>query len=158
MTLTRKRLLAGVALVAVLAVLGAGLQWRWGADDARRDHRRWDQRRHDDPSGRRADGGTYRAETDGIAWTSGGDPTGEYLGIAFGLFSNLLGRTLLTYPHRPPGTPATRGAGPSPRTCRRSLPTAMTYTYHLKDGNHVFGDPLNRTDHARATSRTPSGG
>ena len=44
-------------------------------------------------------GGTYRIETDGIAYTSGGDPSGEYLGISFGIFSNLLGRTLLTYYH-----------------------------------------------------------
>ena len=41
-------------------------------------------------------GGTYRIETDGIAYTSGGDPTGEYLGLVFGIFTNMLQRTLLT--------------------------------------------------------------
>jgi peptide/nickel transport system substrate-binding protein len=141
MTLTRKRLLAGVALVATLAVLGAacsggdepttpaGTSGGTGGGTTT-------------PPGGVQTGGTYRVETDGIAWTSGGDPTGEYLGIAFGIFSNLLGRTLLTYPH----TTGDTGNSVVPDLAA-DLPEVssdgMTYTYTLKDGI-MFGDPLNR--------------
>ncbi len=87
-------------------------------------------------------GGTYRMETDGIAYTSGGDPTGEYLGISFGLLSNLTARTLLTYYH----TDGAKG-----NTLVPDLATdfpeisddGLTYTFHLKDGIK-FGPPLSR--------------
>src|SRR3990170_51966 len=87
-------------------------------------------------------GGTYRIETDGIAYTSGGDPSGEYLGISFGIFTNLLARTLLTYYH-------TDGA--EGNTLVPDLATdfpvisedGLTYTFTLKDGI-MFGPPLSR--------------
>jgi peptide/nickel transport system substrate-binding protein len=88
-----------------------------------------------------AEGGTYRVETDGIAYTSGGDPTGEYLGISFGLFSNLLQRTLVTYYH----TDGARGNELAPDLA--DLPEisedGLTYTFTLKEGV-MFGPPVNR--------------
>jgi peptide/nickel transport system substrate-binding protein len=93
------------------------------------------------PSGP-ATGGTYRMETDGIAYVGGNDPTGEYLGIAFGLFSNLLLRTLLTYDHT--GGPSGNELVPDLAT---DLPEVsadgLDYTFHLKDGI-MFGPPLSR--------------
>ncbi|MDX6563130.1 MAG: hypothetical protein QOD65_2944, partial [Gaiellales bacterium] len=47
-----------------------------------------------------AAGGTYRIEWEGsFSFTDGFDPTGEYLGEAFGIYSNLLVRTLVGYNH-----------------------------------------------------------
>ena len=87
-------------------------------------------------------GGTYRIETDGIAYTGGGDPTGEYLGLAWGILGNLLTRTLLTYYHT---------AGASGNTLVPDLAEdfpvisedGLTYTFTLKDGV-MFGPPLSR--------------
>jgi peptide/nickel transport system substrate-binding protein len=87
-------------------------------------------------------GGTFRMETDGIAYTSGGDPSGEYLGISFGIFSNLLGRTLLTYYH----TDGAQGNALAPDLAT-DFPVisedGLTYTFTLKDGI-MFGPPLSR--------------
>ena len=87
-------------------------------------------------------GGTYRMETDGIAYTSGGDPSGEYLGISFGIFTNLLARTLLTYYH----TDGAEGNTLAPDLAE-DFPVVsedgLTYTFTLKDGI-MFGPPLSR--------------
>jgi peptide/nickel transport system substrate-binding protein len=87
-------------------------------------------------------GGTYRVETDGIAYTSGGDPTGEYLGLSFGILTNLLDRTLLTYYH----TGDERGNSLVPDLATdfpEVSADGLTYTFHLKDGI-MFGPPLSR--------------
>ncbi|HSJ50071.1 MAG TPA: ABC transporter substrate-binding protein [Actinomycetota bacterium] len=85
-------------------------------------------------------GGTYRIETDGIAYTSGGDPTGEYLGLSFGIFTNLLQRTLLTYYHDGErGNELVEDLADFPEVSADGL----TYTFTLKDGI-MFGDPVNR--------------
>ena len=86
-------------------------------------------------------GGTYRIETDGIAYTSGGDPSGEYLGISFGIFSNLLGRTLLTYYHT--GGADGNALAPDLADFPEISADGLTYTFHLKDGI-MFGPPLSR--------------
>ena len=45
-------------------------------------------------------GGTYRVEWESsFDFTDGFDPTGEYLGDSWGIFSNLMVRTLVTYNH-----------------------------------------------------------
>jgi peptide/nickel transport system substrate-binding protein len=94
------------------------------------------------PTSGPATGGTYRMETDGIAYVGGNDPTGEYLGIAFGLFSNLLVRTLLTYDHT--GGASGNELVPDLAT---DLPEVsedgLTYTFTMKDGI-MFGPPLSR--------------
>ncbi len=87
-------------------------------------------------------GGTYRMATDGIAYTSGGDPSGEYLGISFGIFTNLTSRTLLTYYH----TSGDQGNSLVPDLAV-DMPEisddGLTYTFTLKDGV-MFGPPLSR--------------
>ena len=75
-------------------------------------------------------------------FTGGFDPTGEYLGEAFGIYSNLLVRTLVGYNHV---------AGAAGNVLVPDLATNLgtisnggkTYTFHLKDGIK-FGPPLNR--------------
>jgi peptide/nickel transport system substrate-binding protein len=87
-------------------------------------------------------GGTYRMETDGIAYTSGGDPSGEYLGLSFGIFTNLLQRTLLTYYHTGSG----KGNELVPDLAvdfPEVSEDGLTYTFTLKDGI-MFGPPLSR--------------
>lgn len=93
-------------------------------------------------TGEVATGGTYRVETDGIAYVSGGDPTGEYLGIAFGLFSNLLDRTLLTYYHAD-GEPGNTLVPDLATDFPEVSADGLTYTFTLKDGI-MFGPPLSR--------------
>src|SRR5438309_918105 len=47
-------------------------------------------------------GGTYRVGWEGsFGFTDNFDPTGEYLGNAWGLYTNLLIRTLVGYTHQP---------------------------------------------------------
>jgi peptide/nickel transport system substrate-binding protein len=88
-----------------------------------------------------AQGGTYRMETDGIAYTSGGDPSGEYLGISFGIFTNLLARTLVTYPHS--GGDDGNTLVPDLAELPEVSEDGLTYTFTLKDGI-MFGPPLSR--------------
>src|SRR3990170_5501444 len=96
----------------------------------------------DDGGGGTDTGGTYRMETDGIAYTSGGDPSGEYLGISFGIFSNLLGRTLLTYYHTD-GAQGNALATDLAVGMPEISEDGLTYTFTLKDGV-MFGPPLSR--------------
>ncbi len=86
----RHRLSALVAMVAVLALVaaacgggdssGAGTSSTTAAD---------------------LTGGTLREELPEFGWVTEFDPTGEYLGYAWGLYSQLLLRGLMTYNHRP---------------------------------------------------------
>jgi peptide/nickel transport system substrate-binding protein len=77
-----------------------------------------------------------------FGFTDNFDPTGEYLGDAFGIYSDLLVRTLVGYNH------VAGGAGntvvPDIAT---SVPTptngGKTYTFHIKQGVK-FGPPVNR--------------
>ena len=96
-----------------------------------------------DGASKAAAGGTYRVEWESsFDFSSGFDPTGEYSGQAFGLYSNLLVRTLVGYNHV---------AGPAGNLIVPDLATSTgkisnggkTYTFKLKDGIK-FGPPLNR--------------
>jgi peptide/nickel transport system substrate-binding protein len=94
------------------------------------------------PPGGIQTGGTYRMETDGIAYTSGGDPSGEYLGLSFAIFTNLLDRTLLTYYHT--GSGKGNELVPDLAVDFPEVSTdGLTYTFTLKDGI-MFGPPLSR--------------
>ncbi|HEX5630752.1 MAG TPA: ABC transporter substrate-binding protein [Acidimicrobiia bacterium] len=121
-----KRTMGALALLLSLALVAAAC----GDDDG------------DGGDGGATTGGTYRMETDGIAYTSGGDPSGEYLGISFGIFTNLLARTLLTYYH----TGGADGNSLVPDLAE-DFPVVsedgLTYTFTLKDGI-MFGPPLSR--------------
>jgi peptide/nickel transport system substrate-binding protein len=88
-------------------------------------------------------GGVYRVEWESsFDFTDGFDPTGEYLGEALGIYSNLLVRTLVGYDHR---------AGLAGNRLVPDLATDLgtisnggrTYTFHLRRGIR-FGPPLGR--------------
>jgi peptide/nickel transport system substrate-binding protein len=90
-----------------------------------------------------ATGGTYRVDYEAsFDFTNNFDPTGEYLGEAFSMYSNLLIRTLVGYRHV---------AGPPGNELIPDLATdlgqvsddGLTYTFTLKDGVK-FGPPLSR--------------
>jgi peptide/nickel transport system substrate-binding protein len=87
-------------------------------------------------------GGALRIASDSFEFTNGFDPTGEYLGDAFGVYSNLLLRTLVGYRH----VAGERGNEVIPDLAV-SLPKptngGRTYTFKLKDGIK-FGPPLSR--------------
>jgi peptide/nickel transport system substrate-binding protein len=88
-------------------------------------------------------GGTYSVEWESsFDFTSGFDPTGEYLGEAFGIYSSLLVRTLVGYDHVAglPGNVLVPDLATSLGTISRG---GRTYTFHLKRGIK-FGPPLNR--------------
>ena len=75
-------------------------------------------------------------------FTSGFDPTGEYYYFAWGIYSNLLLRSLVTYEH----VEGPEGAVPV-ADLAEELPEptdgGTTYTFELKDGVR-FGPPVNR--------------
>jgi peptide/nickel transport system substrate-binding protein len=88
-------------------------------------------------------GGTYRVGWEAeFGWTDAFDPTGEYLGNAWALYSNLLVRTLVGYNH----VSGSAGNKIVPDIAR-SLPAVSnggkTYTFKLKN-NVRFAPPVNR--------------
>ena len=88
-------------------------------------------------------GGTYRTATSTFNYDDNFDPTGEYLGNAWGLFSELLMRNLMTYNHKSGeeggGTPVPDIATGAPEISADGL----TYSFTLKD-NVMWGPPLTR--------------
>lgn len=87
-------------------------------------------------------GGTLRFEFEEFGYTSGFDPSGEYLSTAWGLYDNLLLRTLVNYKHT---------AGADGNVLVPDLAAAMpqispdgkTYTFKLR-GDVNFGPPVSR--------------
>ena len=88
-------------------------------------------------------GGVYRVGwQEPFGFTDSFDVSGEYLGAAWDLYSDLLVRTLVGYNHV---------AGPAGNEPVADLATelpkptdgGLTYTFHLKDGIK-FGPPLSR--------------
>jgi peptide/nickel transport system substrate-binding protein len=87
-------------------------------------------------------GGTYRTAIEDFGFTGAFDPTGEYLGSAWGLYSQLLLRTLFTYKH----IEGTDGDTLVPDIADSNPDVSadgLTYTFHLKSGIK-FGPPLDR--------------
>ena len=100
-------------------------------------------------------GGTYTVGWEAsFGFTDNFDPTGEYLGDAWGIYSNLMLRTLVGYNHVA-GRRRQRRSSP---TSRPSVPKptdgGKTYTFHLKSGVK-FGPPVNRavTSEGRRSTR-----
>lgn len=95
------------------------------------------------PTGEDAqEGGVYRVLTDDFGFTAAFDPTGEYLGSAWGFYSNLLLRTLVTYKH----VAGVEGNELVPDLATELVDPSedgLSYTYTLKDGVK-FGPPLDR--------------
>jgi len=88
-------------------------------------------------------GGVYRVGWEqSFGFTDGFDPTGEYLGEAFSIYSNLLVRTLVGYNHVANGPGNTLVADLATKVPQ---PTngGKTYTFQLKSGIK-FGPPVNR--------------
>jgi peptide/nickel transport system substrate-binding protein len=87
-------------------------------------------------------GGTYRTAIEDFGFTGAFDPTGEYLGAAWGLYSDMLLRTLMTYNH----VGGTAGDALVPDLAASNPDVSadgLTYTFKLKSGIK-FGPPVNR--------------
>jgi peptide/nickel transport system substrate-binding protein len=93
------------------------------------------------PSGPVTKGGTYRTAIEDFGFTNGFDPTGEYLATAFGLYSELFLRTLVTYNHV--AGVAGDETVPDIASSWETSSDGLTWTFHLKSGV-MFGPPLNR--------------
>ncbi len=128
----KRKLMATVSLVAVLSLVGAACSKNTPATST------------NTPSGGGAQkGGTYRTATSTFNYDDGFDPTGEYLGNAWGLFSQLLLRGLMTYNHK---EGQNGGTTPVPDLAT-GLPEVssdnLTYSFTLRD-NAKFGPPVDR--------------
>jgi peptide/nickel transport system substrate-binding protein len=87
-------------------------------------------------------GGVFRIETPEFGYTNGFDPTGEYLGSAFSLYSGLLVRALTGYNHVS-GQAGNEVIGDLATDEGQVSEDGLTYTYTLKDGV-MFGPPVDR--------------
>ena len=94
-------------------------------------------------SGAPAKGGTYTIGWEqSFGFTNNFDPTGEYLGNAWGLYSNLMLRSLVGYKHQP-GAAGNITIGDLATTAPVPTNNGLTYTYRLRKGVK-FGPPVNR--------------
>jgi peptide/nickel transport system substrate-binding protein len=95
-------------------------------------------------SGTPKKGGTYTIGWENsFGFTNNFDPTGEYLGNAWGLYSNLMLRSLIGYKHQP-GAAGNQLIGDLATAVPKPTDGGLTYTYHLRSGIK-FGPPVNRT-------------
>jgi peptide/nickel transport system substrate-binding protein len=92
-------------------------------------------------------GGVVRWENTEFGFTGGFDPTGEYLGEAWGLYTNLLLRALMGYKHLP-GADGNQVIPDLAAEMPRISKDGLTYTFTIRDGVK-FGPPLNREITAR---------
>jgi peptide/nickel transport system substrate-binding protein len=94
-------------------------------------------------NGTPAKGGIYRIGYEqSFGFTDNFDPTGEYLGSAWGLYSNLLVRSLIGYKHQP-GAAGNELIGDLATSVPTPTNGGLTYTYKLRSGVK-FGPPVNR--------------
>lgn len=94
-------------------------------------------------SGKSLAGGTYRVGWEqAFGFTDNFDPTGEYLGNAWALYSNLLIRTLVGYNHVA-GAAGNRLVADLAKTVPHPTGGGKVYTFHLKNGVK-FAPPVNR--------------
>jgi peptide/nickel transport system substrate-binding protein len=95
-------------------------------------------------NGTPAKGGVYRVGWEqSFGFTNNFDPTGEYLGNAWGLYVNLLMRPLIGYKHQP-GAAGNELIGDLATEVPQPSDKGVTYTYKLRDGIK-FAPPVNRT-------------
>ncbi|MGH2817869.1 MAG: ABC transporter substrate-binding protein [Actinomycetota bacterium] len=126
-----KRLLKLVALLMVLMMVAVAC----GGDGD-------EEGPAQDDEGEVVRGGILREEAPEFTFTSGLDPTGEYLSTSFAIFSQMMARNLVTYRHV---------AGDAGNELVPDLATDMpevsedgvTYTFTIKDGV-MFGPPVSR--------------
>jgi len=94
-------------------------------------------------NGSAAKGGTYRVGWEqSFGFTDNFDPTGEYLGNAWGILVNLMLRPLIGYQHLP-GAAGNKLIGDLATAVPTPTDGGLTYTYHLRS-NIKFGPPVNR--------------
>ena len=107
------RLAVMLAAVAALAVLAAGCGSKKSSSQqhlrpARAAHLRARGSSASYDNGSAEKGGTTRVGWEqSFGFTNNFDPTGEYLGNAWGIYDNLLIRPLIGYKHQPAAQPAT---------------------------------------------------
>jgi peptide/nickel transport system substrate-binding protein len=77
-----------------------------------------------------------------FGFTNNFDPTGEYLGNAWGLYSNLMLRALIGYKHQP-GATGNQLIGDLATDVPTPTDNGLTYTYKLRTGIK-WGPPVNR--------------
>ncbi len=87
-------------------------------------------------------GGTYRLATPAYEWTGSFDPSAEYLAAGWAIYTNLMHRTLLTYPHIA-GQEGNRLVPDIARSMPKLSRDRLTYTFKLKKGIR-FSPPINR--------------
>ncbi len=88
-------------------------------------------------------GGTYTVGWEqSFGFTDNFDPTGEYLGNAWGILDNLLVRSLIGYKHQG-GAAGNQLIGDLATDVPKPTDNGLTYTYHLRKGVK-FGPPVNR--------------
>lgn len=127
-----RRLMATISLVAVIALVGAACSKSTTSTTQSSSAGSTPQK-----------GGTYRTATETFGYDDGFDPTGEYLGTAWGLYSELLIRNLMTYNHKS-GEEGGTQVVPDIATAAPQVSTdGLTYSFTLKD-NVMWGPPLNR--------------
>jgi peptide/nickel transport system substrate-binding protein len=94
-------------------------------------------------SGPAESGGTYRVGWENaFGFTNSFDPTGEYLGEAFSIYSNLLVRTLVGYNHVA-GVAGNELVPDLAKEVPEPTDGGRTYRFELKDGIR-FGAPVSR--------------
>jgi peptide/nickel transport system substrate-binding protein len=127
---TKRKLLVVTSLLAVLAIVAAACSKTTSNTSS--------------PSGSSGQtGGTYRTATQDFGYTNAFDPTGEYLGSAWGIYGQLLIRGLMTYNHK---DASQNGDVPVPDIAS-AMPQVsadgLTYTFNLRN-NVMFGPPVSR--------------
>ena len=94
-------------------------------------------------NGSPAKGGVYTIGWENsFGFTNNFDPTGEYLGNAWGLYSNLMLRSLIGYKHQP-GAAGNDLIGDLATAVPTPTDNGLTYTYKIRSGVK-FGPPVNR--------------
>jgi peptide/nickel transport system substrate-binding protein len=135
------RLAVLVAALVVLAVFAAGYGSRSGTSTSSTQGGSAPSKSYD--NGPRKKGGTYTVGWEqSFGFTDNFDPTGEYLGQAWGIYTNLLLRALIGYKHLP-GAAGNQLIGDLATSVPKPTDGGLTYTYHLRKGIK-FGPPVNR--------------
>lgn len=127
----RKKTLGFIALVSVFSLVAAACGGGGGGDGE-----------PEQPGLGGEKGGVYRSAIEDFGFTGAFDPTGEYLGTAFGFFSQMLLRNLVTYKH----VRGTDGDDIVPDLATDTGTVSddgLTWSFELKPGLK-WGPPLNR--------------
>jgi len=133
-------LLAGLAAVAALAA-GCGSSNKSSSGSSSSSTGSTENGTYQNGSPKK--GGIYRVGWEqSFGFTNNFDPTGEYLGNAWGILDNLLLRPLVGYKHAA-GADGNEMIGDLATAVPQPTDNGLTYTYHLRKGVK-FGPPVNR--------------